>query len=253
MSQDGSSAGGDELASPEMPQRVGHGLQRLGALLTRWFLYMFFLLFHVLVVLGACYLAVYWMARGRCYDSVEAVPARVHGLVLGCAPKVMGRDNLFFVARVKAATALYQAGKVQFLIVSGDNAREGYNEPVEMKAALVRAGVPAERIYCDYAGFRTLDSVVRAGKVFGLEEFVVISQRFHNERALYIARRQGLPDCVALDAESPDSVATWKMHGREVAARLMAVLDVEVFKTEPRFLGPRVPVGLATPPVDAPK
>ncbi|WP_206171034.1 SanA/YdcF family protein [Phragmitibacter flavus] len=230
---------------------VGRWMVWLDELIKLWMFRTMFFLLHVVVVVAACYLVVYGMARGRCHAVVDEVPARLVGLVLGTAPKVGIRDNLFFTTRMEAAAKLYHAGKVQYLIVSGDNARAGYNEPAEMKKALVKAGVPAERVYCDYAGFRTLDSVVRAKKVFGMEEFMVIAQRFHNERALYIARRNGMPDVVAFDAAMPAVNTGWKVRVREVGARMMAVLDVEVFKTDPRFLGPEVRIGKSSPPVDA--
>jgi SanA protein len=230
---------------------IGRWLGWLDEFIKLWLFRFMFLALHVVVVVAACYLLVWGMARGRCHAVVDEVPARLVGLVLGTAPKVGIRDNLFFTSRMEAAAKLYHAGKLQFLIVSGDNARAGYNEPAEMKKALVKAGVPAEKVYCDYAGFRTLDSVLRARKVFGMDEFMVISQRFHNERALYIARRNGMNDVVAFDAKMPSVTTGWKVKMREIGARMMAVLDVEVFKTEPRFLGPQVRIGKSSPPVDA--
>jgi len=213
---------------------------------------MLFILIHILLVAAGAYFFVYFFSHKQCFSSLESVPNRKCGLVLGTAPKVGIRDNLYFTTRMEAASALYKEGKIHFLVVSGDNARAGYNEPAEMKKALIRAGVPAEKIYCDYAGFRTLDSVVRAGKVFGQEEFTIISQRFHNERAVYLARRHGMLDVVAYDAEMPKVASRWKLYLREVGARIMAILDVEMFKTEPRFLGPEVRISESAPPVDAP-
>lgn len=216
-----------------------------------WMYRMLFILIHVLLVAGGCYLLVSFLARGRCHVQVEKTPARMVGVVLGTSPKVGIRDNLYFTTRIDAAAKLFHGGRVHFLVVSGDNARAGYNEPAEMKKALVAKGVPAERVYCDYAGFRTLDSVVRAKKVFGAEEFTVISQRFHNQRAVYLARRLGMRDVIAFDAAMPRVKGRWKLLMREVGARVMALLDVEVFKTEPRFLGPEVRISEKSPPVDA--
>lgn len=227
---------------------ITNELRATRAFIRRWFLRSMFLFLHLVVVFAGCYLLVQWMARGRCYNAVDKVPARVCGLVLGCSPH---GGNPYFITRIKAAADLYHAGKVHYLVVSGDNFREGYNEPAEMKKALIKEGVPADKIYCDYAGFRTLDSIVRAKEIFGQEEFTVISQRFHNERALYIARRKGMRDSVAFDAANPATSSVIKMHVREVGARIMAILDVEMFKTDPRFLGPKVPIGPTTPPVDA--
>ena len=86
---------------------------------------------------------------------------------------------------------LFQAGKISRILVSGDNRRMNYNEPVEMRKALIAHGIPDSVIVMDFAGIRTLDSVIRAKKVFGQDRFTIISQRFHNERALYIAGRNG--------------------------------------------------------------
>lgn len=203
------------------------------------------------VVVAAIYFSVVWMAHGRCYSSINKVPQKQLGLVLGCARKIGSYDNSFFYARVKAAAKLYHAGKVQFLLVSGDNHRNGYDEPTDMKNALIKKGVPADHIYCDYAGLRTLDSIIRTQRVFGQQDFIIISQRFHNERALYIARRSGMKDVVAFNAEDATGDFTAKMYLREIPARIKAVLDVEVLCTKPRFLGKKVLIGPNTPPLDA--
>jgi SanA protein len=110
--------------------------------------------------------------------------------------------------------------------------------------------VPPERIYCDYAGFRTLDSVVRADQVFGQQQYTIISQAFHNTRALYIARRKGLVDCVAYNAPGVETGPVVLMHLRELAARVWAIIDVEFLKTKPKELGQRVLIGEKHPPVD---
>ncbi len=183
-------------------------------------------------------------ADGRCLDACDQVPAMDVGLVLGCAPKLAGgRTNLFFTRRIDAAVALYQAGKVRALIVSGDNHREGYDEPTAMKEALMAAGVPESRIYCDYAGFRTLDSVVRAREVFGQNRLVIVSQRFHNERAVYLAQQKGM-EVVALNAADVPVRSAAKTWLRERFARVKAVLDVMILRTEPKFLGEPVKVAL---------
>jgi SanA protein len=160
-------------------------------------------------------------------------------LVLGCSKLLPdGRKNLFFERRIEAATELFHGGQVRFLLVSGDNGRVGYDEPSDMRAALVAAGVPADRIVLDHAGFRTLDSVVRAKQVFGLERLIVVSQRFHNERAVYLARAHGV-EAYGYDAKDVGGVEGLTVRLREVVSRLAAVLDVEVLHSSPRFGGPR--------------
>ena len=138
-----------------------------------------------------CNLAVLVAAAGRVTPVGHAAeaPVRRAAVVMGCVPKLAGGwDNPYFTARIEAAAELWRAGKVEALIVSGDNHVEWYDEPTEMKAALVAAGVPENRIVCDYAGFRTLDSVVRARTIFGLDSFLVVSQDFHVRRAMRLCR-----------------------------------------------------------------
>ena len=133
----------------------------------------------------------------RIYEDVKEIPHRPAALVLGCARTLSnGRPNLYFRYRIEAAAALYHAGRTDYLIVSGDNRRADYDEPTDMREAFIAAGVPGDRIYRDYAGFRTLDSVVRAREIFGQREFIIVSQPFHTKRALYIARAHGV-DAIA--------------------------------------------------------
>lgn len=184
------------------------------------------------------------VARGRCFDRVDDVPAAPVAVVLGTSTFAAGgRENPFFAKRMDAAFALWRSGRVRALIVSGDNGSRGYDEPSAMREALVRRGVPSERIVCDFAGFRTLDSVVRARDVFGQREVVFVSQRFHNERAVYLARAFGI-EAWGFDAEDVPLARAVKTYVRERFARTKAVLDVHVFRTHPKFLGPpvRVPV-----------
>ena len=205
----------------------------------------------LVLVVAACYIFVWRSAHDRCYTNINDVPQRKLGVVLGCAKKVGRYNNTFFTTRVDAAAQLYHAGKVQFLLVSGDNHRNGYDEPTDMKEALIKKRVPADHIYCDYAGLRTLDSIIRTQRVFDQNDFIIISQRFHNERALYIARRSGIRDAIAFDADDLNGDWMFKMYLREIPARIKAVLDVEILRTKPKFLGEKVLIGPNTPPVDA--
>jgi SanA protein len=188
-------------------------------------------------------------ARGRCFADIGAVPRHRAGLVLGSARSLKsGALNLHYKHRVETAAALFHAGKVDYLLVSGDNSRAAYNEPADMRDDLVAAGVPADRVYLDYAGFRTLDSVVRAKKIFRLGdgECLVISQKFHVERALYLAQKNGLR-ASGFIAPDPPRIYTLKVKIREQFARLAACADVNLLGTQPRFLGPPVPIGPGTP------
>jgi len=166
------------------------------------------------------------------------------GLILGCAPRLgNGASNPFFSNRIAAAVELFKAGKVDFLLASGDNRKAGYDEPSAMRDALVANGVPAERITLDYAGFSTLDSVVRAKRVFGLAEFCVITQRDHAMRALYIARENGIDAVGFAAADVPASRGGLRVKIRESLARVRTLVDVHVLDREPHFLGPAVAIG----------
>lgn len=186
-----------------------------------------------------------WIARaadGRCFAEVKAVPEAPVALVLGTSARLAdGRTNLFFLPRMEAAAALFKAGKVKALIVSGDNGTRGYDEPTEMKRVLVQMGVPEARIVCDYAGFRTLDSVVRAKEVFSQPRIIIVSQRFHNERAIYLAKAFGI-DAWGFNATDVPVKLSVKTFLREKLACVKAVLDVNVLGTRPKFIGERVVV-----------
>ena len=182
-------------------------------------------------------------ANGRVFHSVAVAPEREVGLVLGTSKETRhGKANLHFGQRIEAAAALYRAGKVRHLLVSGDNHIASYDEPDDMRAALVAAGVPAGAITCDYAGFRTLDSVVRAREIFGLSRCVIISENFHCPRALWIAQRHGL-DAIAFAA--PDvALKSWSLRAeiREQLARSWCAVDLCLLHRGPRFLGPMEPI-----------
>ena len=186
-------------------------------------------------------------ATGRLFSSVDTVPAREVGLVLGTSKETRrGKDNLHFNQRIEAAAALYRAGKVRHLLVSGDNHIAGYDEPTDMRNALMAAGVPASAITCDYAGFRTLDSVVRAREIFGLSHVIIISEEFHCPRALWIAQQHGL-DAIAFAA--PDvSSKYWSLRAkiREQFARTWCAVDLYLLHREPKFLGPKEPISPVT-------
>ena len=157
----------------------------------RWLILIGALLALGLAWIGGATVFVQRAARDRTYSDMTAIPPRHVGLVLGCS-KLLGdgRPNAFFNNRIQAAARLLLARKVDYLIVSGDNHVNGYDEPGDMKAALIEAGARPERIYCDYAGFRTLDSIVRVKEIFGQTSFTVVSQEFHNQRAIFIAQHR---------------------------------------------------------------
>lgn len=189
---------------------------------------------------GASAIAVYAVSSGRVFDSasIDALPRRRAAVVMGCVRTLPnGLNNLYFSRRIDAAAELYKAGKVDCLIVSGDNHVKGYDEPSDMKESLAKAGVPADRIVCDYAGFRTLDTVVRAKKVFGLDSFIIVSQPDHVRRAVFTARGFGC-DAYGYAAKDVNGRYSIKTTIREQLAKIAAVLDV-ILRRSPKFLGPR--------------
>src|SRR5690606_11301793 len=140
----------------------------------------------MIVVPVVCHVAVARRAA-QTTARVDDLAPRPVALVLGTSRMLAdGRPNRYYAFRIEAALALFHAGKCEKIVVSGDNGTVTYNEPEDMKADLIAGGVPEERIVCDYAGFRTLDSVVRFKEVFGQTTGIVVSQRFHNERAIFI-------------------------------------------------------------------
>jgi SanA protein len=175
------------------------------------------------------------------FNSVEQIPQNNVGLVLGTSSGLSnGRPNLYFTYRINAAADLFKAGKVKHLIVSGDNHIKNYNEPEEMRLALIAKGVPDSCITLDYAGFRTLDSVVRCQKVFGQSKFTIISQQFHNQRAVFLARQKGL-DAIGYNAKDVHKSLALRTRVREPLARFKAVLDI-LFNKKPKFLGDPVKI-----------
>ena len=174
------------------------------------------------------------------YDDLTSLPHRQVGVVLGTAKYYRtGVPNQYYYYRIQGALNAYNSGKVNYLLLSGDNAQQSYNEPMTMRRDLIAAGVNPADIVLDYAGFRTLDSIVRTRKVFDTNYFIIITQRFHCERALFIALHMGIQaQCYAVP--SPKNMLT--VRAREVAARLGALADLYIMKREPRFLGPLVPI-----------
>jgi SanA protein len=198
-----------------------------------------------ILILGLC-IGMYWYvsayAENELFENAGDIPEVRVGLVLGTSDRLSnGRKNLFFLGRIDSAFELYENGKVEKLLLSGDNSTEFYNEPQTMKEALILKGVPEEDLVLDFAGFRTLDSVVRANEVFGLNEMIIVSQKFHNERAVFIAGNLGM-DVYALNAKSPDFRIAPRVFIREVLARVYLIWDLFIFDTDPKFLGEEIEI-----------
>ena len=181
------------------------------------------------------------VSKNYLYNDLTEIPYKKVGLVLGTAKYLQnGQINLYYQYRIDAAVALYKAGKISYIVVSGDNSRKTYDEPTQMKADLVLGGVPEEVIFLDYAGFRTWDSVVRIKEIFSQDDFTIISQRFHNERAVFLAQRYGL-SAVGFNAKDVNKYCGFKTNLREKLARVKVFVDLLTNK-KPRFLGEKVEI-----------
>jgi len=182
-------------------------------------------------------------AKPYIYTSVQKIPAKKAALVLGCSKHLKsGHINYFYKYRIESAVKLFKANKVKAIIVSGDNGNKNYDEPTQMHDDLVKAGIPSKYIQLDYAGFRTLDSIVRAKAIFDLEDYIIVSQRFHLERAIYIAHAKEHKVLGFVAKDFSNTIWAKRMGRRELLARVKAFLDLHVFGVEPKFYGEKVEV-----------
>jgi len=201
-----------------------------------------------LIFFGLSVLFVFWAnftIDGASEDNVTSdignLPNEKVGLLLGTSKNLDdGSPNPYFTYRIEAAAKLFHSGRVKNIIASGDNSRENYNEPEDMKNALIKLGIPADRIYEDFAGFRTLDSVVRAKEIFGQTSFIVISQRFHNERAIYLAQQNGIT-AYGYNAKDVDKETGFMTNAREKLARVKVFWDF-LFDVDPKFGGEKIEI-----------
>lgn len=185
----------------------------------------------IIAVIAMCDIAVASNASGKTYENADSIPHRKVGLILGTSPISYwnGRRNYYYSNRIKAGADLYKAGKVDWLVVSGGdyrNAENGYDEPVAMRDSLMKQGVDSTRIVLDYDGTRTLNSIAKMREVYGQDSIIIISQEYHNERALYQAKYLGI-DAIAFNAKTPGRLTSWwRNRGREVLARVKLFIDV---------------------------
>lgn len=178
-------------------------------------------------------------ASGKLYDDTSGIPYRKTGLLLGTSKYLGdGRENVYYTYRIAAALKLLREGKIKYLIISGDNSTRDYDEPTQMKSDLVALGIDSSRIFLDYAGFRTFDSIIRAREIFGQDSLVIISQPFHNERALFIASREHI-DAIGFNAKDISGAYGLKVQLREKLARVKVYLDF-LFHIKPKFLGEKI-------------
>ena len=211
--------------------------------------FLFKILKYLVIIIPLCLLAIYYCnkrveesALNKIYSDVNDVPYNRVGLLLGTGKYLKhGAINPYYKYRIDAATKLIKAGKIRYLVISGDNSRKDYNEPQTMKNDLFASGIDSNLIYLDYAGFRTFDSMVRLREIFSQDSVTVISQQFHNERALYIASKENIT-AVGFNAKDVAANHGLKTKLREKLARVKVFVDY-IIDTEPKFLGPKVHIG----------
>ncbi|KQT24723.1 hypothetical protein ASG22_12105 [Chryseobacterium sp. Leaf405] len=171
--------------------------------------------------------------------NIKDVPDTKTALLLGTSKNLNnGSPNAYFDNRIKATADLYKSRKIQYIIVSGDNSTKDYNEPEDMQLALMKYGIPQDHIFLDFAGFRTLDSIVRAKEIFGQQKIVIVSQKFHNERAVFLAKQNGI-EAFGYNAEDVNKYAGFKTNMREYLAKTKAYLDL-ILGVEPKFGGKKI-------------
>ncbi len=196
----------------------------------------------LLLTIGLIFLAnnsIVTNAESKTYTKVNEIRKNKVGLVLGTTKLLRnGQINLYFRYRIDATIELYKNGKIDFVLISGDNGNKDYDEPTDFKEELVKQGIPENKIFLDYAGFRTLDSVVRAKEIFGQFEITIISQKFHNERAIYLAEKNGI-NAIGFNAKDVSSRYGLRVQLREYLARTKVFLDI-LFGVKPKFLGEKI-------------
>lgn len=181
--------------------------------------------------------------KAQLHDSVKTLPKTKVGIVLGTSRLLRnGTKNLYFSYRIQAAKKLFDTKKVSYLILSGDNRVDEYNEPKDMHDALLKLGIPDSCMVLDYAGLRTFDSMVRCKEIFGQDSVIVISQEFHNARAVYIANKIGLT-AFGFNATKVTTQQTTKIKIREFFSRTKCILDLYVLNTKPKHLGKKIKIG----------
>jgi len=180
-------------------------------------------------------------SKEKTFNNIKQIPKNRVGLVLGTSSRlVKGGNNPYYTNRIQATIALYEAGKIDMVLVSGDNATKYYNEPDTFKKDLIAGGIPEDKIILDPSGLRTLDSMVRAKEVFGLDSVTVISQKFQNERAIFLAQKKGLY-AIGYNAKDIEGSQGLKVQIREYFARVKVFIDL-LLNTQPLSNGDKIAI-----------
>jgi len=201
------------------------------------FLFTLLVLSGILLILNYFYIDSY--ASAYVHNPGDDFGSFKVGLVLGTSKYTRdNRENLYYKYRIQTTAELFKKGKIQYILISGDNSTKYYNEPLRMKEDLMKSGVTEDKIVLDYAGFRTYDSMIRAKEIFGLDSVLVISQDFHVKRAIFIAKHKGLY-AEGVRTREVKGLSKWKITLREIGARGKATWDL-LTGTQPKFLGEKI-------------
>ena len=190
---------------------------------------LFIIIFFIISIIIYFYISNY--SKNFIYSNINDLPYNKVGLALGTSPVTSsGSTSLFFITRMEAVKDLIDNKRIDYVIVSGDNKTLSYNEPKYMRNYLLKLNIDSDAIISDYGGRRTLDSVLRSNEIFNQNKITIISQKFHNERAIFIARKNGI-DAIAYNAKYPyqkykeNIFINTKTFLRELLARDLAVYD----------------------------
>lgn len=202
----------------------------------------------IIIVIVLSLISILWanstinkQTENKIYSETDSIPENNVGLLLGTSKFLRsGSSNQYFENRISATVQLYKAGKIKNIVISGDNSKKNYNEPEDMKNELIKHGIPENRIYLDFAGFRTYDSVFRMKEIFGQDKFTIISQEFHNQRAVYIANSLKL-NAIGFNAKDVNAYNGFKTKIREKFARVKVFIDL-IFDKKPKFLGEKIEI-----------
>lgn len=208
---------------------------------SKYFYFVLYTIAFFIILIGLCNFIITNSTENKTFSNVYLIKKNRVGLVLGTSKRLSnGQPNPYYVYRIEATIALFKAKKIDFVLVSGDNATKYYNEPSTFKKDLIKGGIPEDKIFLDFAGFRTLDSMVRAKEIFGLDSVTVISQKFHNERAIYLANKKGL-EAIGFNAKTVTGSKSLRMKIRESLARVKVFIDL-LFNTQPKFYGEKIEI-----------
>jgi len=206
----------------------------------KYYIFLTILLLPFLLIIISNY-SIEKYSENKTFSDLKIIKKNKVGLVLGTS-KVLnnGMINLYFTFRINATVQLYNYGKIDFILISGDNGNRDYDEPTDFKNELIKKGIPEDKIFLDFAGFRTLDSVIRSREIFGQKSITIISQQFHNERAIYLAEKNGI-NAIGFNARDVSGKYGMKVQIREYLARTKVFIDI-LFGVKPKFLGDKIEI-----------